>query len=47
MKVPDHLVSTHHALFHFPGEVFPAGQVSNLCLSKSRYIHSSTLAELL
>lgn len=37
------VLSTHHALFHFPGEVSPPAQVSKICLATSGYIHYSLM----
>lgn len=41
--MPACLDSAHHALFHFPGEVSPAAQVSKVCLATSGCIHGSLM----
>lgn len=35
------LLSTHHALFPFPGEISPAVQVSKVCLATAQCIRGS------
>jgi len=41
--MPSCLVSTHHTLFHFAGEVSPAAQVSKVRLAASGCIHGSLM----
>lgn len=42
-RIPVCLLSTHYALFPFPGEISPAVHVSRICLATSQCSHHSMM----